>query len=185
MVSLEEDGRAASRGFGSSSCSRNRTCLYPFFPGRPRKPSNRGALPRSSSERTPSSVWGDGRAEEGGVQDVAESQRPGCVPGGPAPRTSSERSGHSAPHLLSGLLRSWGGADAFRAPALQTGKLRLRGKGSVVTEPQASLSPVCLPPEPVVSSLLNSLGDTPAPWLHFSAEPERTGGLPKVTQQTA
>lgn len=52
------------------------------------------------------------------------------------------------------------------------GKLRPRGKVTMIMQPDANLNPVYMIAESVLSHLLNNIGDTPSLWLHFTNEHE-------------
>lgn len=63
-------------------------------------------------------------------------------------------------------------SDTSIVPTFQMGKLRPRGKVTMIMQPDANLNPVYLITESVLSHLLNSIGATPSSWLHFTNEHE-------------
>lgn len=113
-----------------------------------------------------------------GVQGTAESQSGRLGPSGLGAQkvgpvsldlTGEVRTEHPPP-LEHSFFVPGDESDTFIVFDCQMGKLRLRGKVTMIMQPEANLNPVCLTPESVISPLLSSLSDTLSPWLHFSDE---------------
>lgn len=100
------------------------------------------------------------------------SQGAGGQESGPRLLGSQERLGRSTSHLLSVTPLFLRISDTSIVPTFQMGKRRPRGKITMIMQPDANLNPVYLIPESVLSHLLNSIGDTPSSWLHFTNEHE-------------
>lgn len=133
-----------------------RACYTPFLPGYPRKPSDGGAFPQRGSKCATGSIWGeDGRAEVSGVQSAAGSQSQRLHPAGglraPTRALVGEVRTERSPSLERDSFVAGGELDSF-----QLGRLRLSGKVTTITQPDANLNPVRLVPESVVSPLLSS-----------------------------